>query len=388
MLISKGANALMKILHMADVHLDSRLTRYLDEKRARERRNEILLTFKAAINLAAENEVDAVIIAGDLFDVRRISATARDAVRDAIQQNPQITFFYLRGNHDADGFVEALVQKNGVLPENLKMFSDEWTSYEFTSKDGVSVIITGAEMTAQNNSRLVSSLTLDHSRFNIVVLHGQEIETAAKKDAEVIPLREYRNRGIDYMALGHIHEPKIERLDIRGIYSYSGCLEGRGYDECGPRGFNLLQVTHEADGKPGMKVKFVPFARRTIYRIGINSANDSSSIIREVKRQAEDLEITSDDMLRVEITGRIRPDADIDISFIEKALEEYFFHIKVVDKTRPFIDYDSFMLDMSLRGEFVRLIDSKQKQGLLDEESAALITRTGIELLAGEEGAL
>ena len=82
---------------------------------------------------------------------------------------------------------------------------------------------------------LEASLALDQAKCNIVMLHGQEVETKGKTDAEIIPIRAYRNRGIDYLALGHIHQPKIAQLDARGQYSYSGCPEGRGFDEIGPR---------------------------------------------------------------------------------------------------------------------------------------------------------
>ena len=387
----------MKILHMADVHLDSKLTRYLDNEKARERRNEILLTYRNAVNYAVENDIEVIIIAGDLFDVRKISATARDAVRDSIEQNPDITFFYLRGNHDADSFVQTVIEKNGKLPANLKMFAREWTSYKFTAKDGISVVITGAEMDSENSAELVSSLVLNQSDFNIVTLHGQEIATASKNDAEVIPLREYRNRGIDYMALGHIHEPKIEKLDARGTYSYSGCLEGRGYDECGVRGFNVIEVT-EISGNPKMDVKFVPFARRTIHRVEldlgiVNSGAmqgmiDSPRIARLAKDKISEAGVEEKDMVRLELTGKINASVDIDTDYIRKILEDDYYHIKVVDKTGVFINYEDFALDMSLRGEFVRLIMREKELGNLDEETAARITRTGIDILAGEEGVL
>ena len=381
----------MKILHVADVHLDSKLTRYLDNEKARERRNEILLTYRDAVRYAAENGVEVIIIAGDLFDVRKISATARDAVRDSIEQNPEMTFYYLRGNHDADGFVQAVMEKSGKLPDNLKMFTREWTSYRFTSKDGTSIVVTGAEMDKENSSELTASLALDHSDFNIVTLHGQETESASKKDAEVIPLREYKNRGIDYMALGHIHEPKIQKLDARGVYSYSGCLEGRGYDECGEHGFNIIEVTADS-GSYKWDVSFVPFAKRRVSRVQVDLSNsdaiDSPQIVRLVRSELESVGITSKDMVRIELSGRVGSGVDIDTEYIRKSIEDGYFHVKVVDKTKPFINYDEFMLDMSLRGEFVRLIKAKQEQGLLDADIAAKITRMGIDVLAGEEGAL
>jgi fucose 4-O-acetylase-like acetyltransferase len=80
------------------------------------------------------------------------------------------------------------------------------------------------------------------------MLHGQETAgrfVKNKKSADYagsVSLSALRGRGIDYLALGHIHAYKKAPLDSRGIYCYPGCLEGRGFDECGRKGFVLLVV--------------------------------------------------------------------------------------------------------------------------------------------------
>lgn len=53
----------MKIIHCADVHLDSRMLRHLSKEQAKERRNEILNTFGQMVTYAAKNDVAAIIIA-------------------------------------------------------------------------------------------------------------------------------------------------------------------------------------------------------------------------------------------------------------------------------------------------------------------------------------
>ena len=376
----------MKILHMADVHLDSKFSRHFDNAKAKERKNELLVTFKNAISYAVNNDVEAIIIAGDLFDVSKISATSRDSVLDQIINNPDIIFYYLQGNHDAGSFVQRALDRVGELPSNLKMFSGEWKSYRQVGQDNVEIVITGAEITAENNDRLVASLSLDHNDFNIVTLHGQEVETAAKKDAEVIPLKDYRHRGIDYMALGHIHAPKKEELDARGIYSYPGCLEGRGYDECGPHGFNLIEVTG-SKGNYKMDFQFVPFAKRIIYweKLDVSGLEKSDDIVRKIYELVHEKNILAKDMLRVELTGKVGDSTKIDVDYIEASLREDFYHVKIEDKTKPFVDYAGFINDRSLRGQFVRLIKEKQDNGSLSDDEAAEITRLGIDVLAGED---
>lgn len=62
---------------------------------------EILRTYSRMIEYAKNNDVKAIIIAGDLFDTRNVSATARNLVKDSITSNPDIDFYYLKGNHDS-----------------------------------------------------------------------------------------------------------------------------------------------------------------------------------------------------------------------------------------------------------------------------------------------
>ena len=85
----------MKIIHCADIHLDSKMSANLTKEKARERKTELLTTFQNMVAYGAEQGVAAIIIAGDLFDTKNVSATARNVVKDLIQGHPQIAFYYL-----------------------------------------------------------------------------------------------------------------------------------------------------------------------------------------------------------------------------------------------------------------------------------------------------
>ena len=219
-------------------------------------------------------------------------------------------------------------------------------------------------------------------RINIVTLHGQEVPTAGKTDAEVIPLPMYRDRGIDYLALGHIHAPKIEKLDSRCTYSYCGCLEGRGFDEVGERGFNLLDITND-----GINVTFVPFAKRTVFDISVDVSDceNSGDVITTVRDFASSKGIADKDMLKVRLSGKVPLDTEFDLNYITQNLSEEYFFIKVLDETESLIDFESFAFDKSLKGEFVRLLKQEAEKGALSEEEAADCIAMGVRLLMGEE---
>ena len=144
----------------------------LTREKARERRTELLTTFRKMVEYAASHAVDAILIAGDLFDTKNVSATARNVVRDLITGHPEIAFYYLQGNHDEGSFAGGLSQ----LPDNLHLFDSKWTSYYLGEK----VCITGVELNPENSGSVYNTLALDADLVNIVVLHGQESEYSAK----------------------------------------------------------------------------------------------------------------------------------------------------------------------------------------------------------------
>ena len=115
----------MKIIHCADLHLDSKLTANLDKEKARLRRNEILSNFERLVKFASENNVTAIIIAGDMFDTAYVSKTTINLITSVIGNNPDLSFYYLSGNHDETNIVGGLSESLN----NLHVFNKEWTSY-------------------------------------------------------------------------------------------------------------------------------------------------------------------------------------------------------------------------------------------------------------------
>ena len=170
----------MKIIHCADLHLDSKMNAHLSKEQAKERKGELLQTFSHMIDIAAAEGVKAILIAGDMFDTRNISATARNHVIKAIEDNSDILFYYLKGNHDSDNFLSSMES----IPDNLKLFSDSWTSYELGN-----VVISGLELCGENSLSAYSSLVLNEAKINIVMLHGQESESDSKDKAEIINIK-------------------------------------------------------------------------------------------------------------------------------------------------------------------------------------------------------
>lgn len=367
----------MKIIHCADLHLDSKLTANLSKEQTKERRVELLHTYERMVNYASEQGVRAIIIAGDMFDTNRVSVTVRNTVIGTINNHPEIDFYYLKGNHDHNNVLE--IQEES--PGNLKMFGDVWHTYAANPDTNHSIMITGVELEQCKKDSFYDSLVLDYNKFNIVVLHGQESIYNVKDKTEIINLGALRNKGIDYLALGHIHTYKKQELDKRGIYSYPGCLEGRGFDETGVCGFVLLDIDEE---KRTCESEFIPFADRVLYvkEVDISDCMTSIQITRKIEQELDQEGYSDRSLVKIVLTGNVDIECEKNMEYLKKQLENRFYFLKIYDETRFAVDYRGFALDASLKGEFVRTVDAATD---LDEVTKAEIIRYGIQALAGEE---
>lgn len=352
----------MKLIHCADLHLESRMDSSFSVRLAKDRRRELLLTYKRMIAYAAEQGVAAVLIAGDLFDSGKVSRRAVRDVLSEMQARPEITFFYLCGNHDKNN-----LSSLSALPENCKTFSAEWRSYPVGD-----VVVTGIE---RFDESAAESLSLDPSARNVVMLHGQ-LSSGASGNWNV-NLKSLAGKYIDYLALGHIHSHSFGRIDGRGKYAYSGCLEGRGFDECGEKGFLLL----ETEGRE-IESTFVPFASMALH--AVNAELDASLVTRaelEARTESAVKDIPASDMVRVSLTGERGAELTVDTDYLSRVLSEKFRFAKVIDASRLAVTADDYKNDVSLKGEFVRLVRGSK----LTPEEQDKILECGIRALRGED---
>ena len=262
----------------------------------------------------------------------------------------------------------------------MKLFTNSWQYYYQPCKGG-QIVIAGAELHDRNRDHLFECLYLHPDSVNIVMLHGQEAEYRGKDQTVRIPLRQLRGRGIDYLALGHVHSFKEGRLDARGIFCYPGCLEGRGFDECGEHGFVLLDIDEET----GIcEPEFIPFSCRNLYTVyvDVTGCGCTEEMGRRVEQKLREAGYDSCHMIKVILNGRIGFDTEKNLYLLKKRLEDRYYYVKICDETTIEVDYNRYLTEESFRGEYIRVISEADE--LLEEEKAVLI-RYGFQILAGEE---
>lgn len=354
----------MKVIHCADLHLDSKMDSNLNFSQARQRNLELCNTFHRMVRFASENMVRVIMICGDLFDSSRVKKSTVDYIMDIITTHNDIMFLYLKGNHD-----EMFDLKQIPFPKNLKLFSDKWQYYRSGK-----IVFCGIELTGLNATTLYTSLKLSSENLNIVMMHGQ---VSNRCGPEFVNLSLLSDKSIDYLALGHIHSYEEKPIDHRGTYCYSGCLEGRGFDETGNKGFVLLDI-----GEHSVRKQFIPFAERCYHKIKIDISERTSvtQILSLIRQQIS--KIPASDLIMVTLFGNNAACTPIDVDFLNHILSGDYFYITVVDATTlPMLSSDQ-RDGISLKNEFMKSV--YQDKTLSPDESKKVI-QLGLHAMLQEE---
>ena len=230
----------MRFIHAADLHIDSPLrglSRYpgapLALLRGATRR-----ALERLVDLALDEQVDFVLLAGDLYDRDWPDFHTGLFVRSQMVRLGQagIRVFIVQGNHDAHGVITRQVS----WPDNVKLFSSR--SAETVHWAEIGVAIHGRSFP---DRAVPEDLVPDYPPavpgcFNIGLLHtsltGSEgHDTYAPSSVAVL-----RTKGYDYWALGHVHQRQVLSQQPRVVFP--GNLQGRHARETGPKGCELVAV--------------------------------------------------------------------------------------------------------------------------------------------------
>jgi len=231
----------MKFIHTADIHLDSpmhRLEAYegapVDEIRQASRR-----AFENLIDLALSETVDMVLIAGDLFDgdwkdyntglffIRQVRRLSDAGIRVCI----------VAGNHDAAG----QMTRRLPYPETVHVFSS--ARPETILLEDLRVAIHGQSFgKAAVTENLVRRYPEPVAGYiNIGILHTSLTGREGHENYAPCNLDDLINKGIDYWALGHVHQAEIVCEEPPVVFP--GCIQGRHIRECGVKGCMLVDIS-------------------------------------------------------------------------------------------------------------------------------------------------
>jgi len=230
----------MRFLHAADLHIDSPL-RGLNRfegapvTRLRGATRQALIRL---VDLAIDEKVDFVLIAGDLYDRDWQDFHTGLFVREQMVRlgRAGVKVFIVQGNHDAQG----VISRQLPWPDNVKVFSSR--SAETVRLNDLRVAIHGHSFPDREVPEdLVPGYPMAVPGYlNIGLLHTSLTGAEGHDTYAPTSLDTLRSKGYDYWALGHVHARQVVCDEPRVVYP--GNLQGRHARETGPKGCELVSV--------------------------------------------------------------------------------------------------------------------------------------------------
>jgi len=234
---------MFQFIHAADIHLDSPLRGLMQFEGAPVERIQSATrdAFRNLVQLAIEERVAFVLIAGDLWDCDWPDAgPALFFIREAARlAKAGIPIYIVKGNHDAQSRLTGSIRR---WPANVRFLSHN--KPETVRVPGLDVAIHGQSYPTQHVGH---DLTIAYpapisNAFNIGLLHTSledgEATYAPTSGARLVMV------GYDYWALGHVHQR--QNLSSGGVHiEFPGNLQGRSIREAGPKGCSLVTVADD-----------------------------------------------------------------------------------------------------------------------------------------------
>lgn len=230
-----------RFIHTADLHLDSPL-------RSLSLRNADLAaligdgTRRALVrivDLAIAERVDAVLIAGDLYDGDQTSMKTARFLAGQLGRLDEagVATFIIRGNHDA----MSRITKELVLPESVKLFRGRAEVVEI-ERDGLPVAVHGMSFADPQapESLLPKYRPAVGGAVNIGLMHTSLDGAPGHDNYAPCSLADLMATGFDYWALGHIHL----RAAHKGVVM-PGMPQGRDINEAGDKTVSLVTITDD-----------------------------------------------------------------------------------------------------------------------------------------------
>lgn len=248
----------MKLLHTADLHIGKKvheLSMIEDQK----------YILNQIYEIAVKEQVDALLIAGDIYD-RAVPPTEAVALLDDFLTRfieAEIPVIMISGNHDSPervAFADRILEKKGLYiagnycrPLKTVTLEDEYGPVTFVCMPFVKPAVTGNTTSEQAVTQMLSELpmSMDGNHRHVLITHffvtGEQGETPELSDSESdVNVGGLDNvsaglfKAFDYVAMGHIHRP--QHIGQGNVYYAGAPLKYSFSEALNEKSVNLVEL--------------------------------------------------------------------------------------------------------------------------------------------------
>lgn len=366
----------VKIIHCADLHFDTPFKEFKGML-AEKSKEEIKEVFSKIIDLFIEEKADILLLAGDIFDNLSVSKTTLKFIGEELKRLGEKRVFISPGNHDP---INSKSFYNLVKwPENVSIFGEETECYIL---EDLNVRVWGRGFVDKHvKTPLLEKGSRDNKYIDIMVIHGEV--TSGSSSYNPISTEAIRESGMDYIALGHKHAFSGILKEGSTFYAYSGCPQGRGFDELGKKGVIVGEVSKEI-----VNLNFTEIALRNYEEsvVDISGCYGYEEISRKILASIN-IKSREKDFLKIILKGEIEEGFNINEELLLEKLKDDFYFLKIVDKTTVKLNIEELNNDFSIKGMYARKIYKKIEEANTEEEKETLMfaLKLGLQSLSKEE---
>ena len=376
----------MKFFHLSDLHIGLKLMN-------RDLREEQMDILRQVTDLAREEQPDAVVIAGDIYDKAVPAAEAVEVFDSFITELkravPEAEMMLISGNHDSglrlNCFREILDEQKvhmiGLPPRKEEEYIEKVTLQDefgpvnfyllpFVKPSMVKQIV-GVDENGNNLSydatlhKLIAREEVNTTERNVLVSHqfympvGENAESVERMDSEIRTVGNIDAvasdvlEAFDYAALGHIHKPMKVGSEL---YRYCGTPLACSVSEAGQQKGVIMVEIGEKDSKTSVKITVLPLKPLREVRIIKGS-------LEEVLVQA------CEDFVTVILTDRV----DLDIMDMQDRIRMAFpYLLEIRREVLRKVDYSEQLMaekeqdPFELCCSFLKDLDDEEKTILRD----------------------
>ena len=314
---------MIKILHGADLHLDSPFCAFSPEQAQQYRALQRQLPGKLT-ELANARGCQILVLAGDVFDSVHVYPETVQALTQALAQFRGHVFI-APGNHD-----HYMQLWDRAWPCNVHIFR---TEYECVTLPELGCCVHGGAFLDTVCQSPIPPVKEQHYT-QIGVYHGEFGDSSFYRP---VTKEQITESGLDYLALGHVHKRSFPRLLGKTWFGWPGVTMSRGFDEPGDCGVFCVQL-HEG----GCAAEFIPLETPVFETLTVQPGTDPVLPPHSERTHC-----------RMRFVGRSAP---LDVQALHRKYEKEFLSLQILDETRPEEELWAACGDGTLRGLALELL--------------------------------
>lgn len=362
----------MRLLLFSDLHLDSSFAWMgVNAAAARRLRSSLRECLLRILQLAQQEQADAILCGGDLYEQERFAPDTASFLKSSFETVQPLPIFLAPGNHDWYGPGSLYQQVD--WPSNVHIFSEN-RLIPVELKKGC--ILWGAAHTgpAQHESFL-SGFRVNQEGLHLGLFHGSDSSWLAQQGETKIghapfTSEEIVGSGLSHAFLGHYHAPKDAPA-----YTYPGNPQPLTFGEQGERGAVLATVFE--DGR--LERRRLPVAQTAFLDVAVDITGIRTTLQIKERIAAAIEGLTG--IVRITVHGEMPADLDLQLADLKPDDTRLDACSIRAGDLRPAYDLGAIAGEPTVRGQFVRNVQSAD----LSEEHKRQILLTGLRALDGRE---